>query len=132
MEKVTGIGGFFFRSNKPDELNAWYEKHLGIQEADNGYEKGSWWQDEGPTVFGAERPEVSFGRPEQTWRINFRVSDLDAMVNQLREAGIAVEVEAKVYPNGRFAHLTDPEGNGIELWEPAGNDLTMVGHYLTG
>jgi predicted enzyme related to lactoylglutathione lyase len=50
--------------------------------------------------------------------INFRVTDLDAMVPQLREAGITVEVDAQSYPNGRFARLHDPEGNPIELWEP--------------
>lgn len=56
------------------------------------------------------------------WSINFRVSDLDAMVSQLEDAGIAVEVDADVYPNGRFAALLDPEGNPIQLWQPAGSD----------
>ena len=63
------------------------------------------------------------GGPGYAWRINFRVRDLDAMVAQLRAAGAAVEVDDTIYPNGRFAHLRDPEGNRIELWEPAGADL---------
>lgn len=122
MEKVTGIGGFFFRAENPGDLNAWYEEHLGIRVADEGYDKGSWWQDEGPTVFAAERMKPNFGRPDQNWSINFRVNHLDAMVVQLRAAGISVEVDEKVYPNGRFANLCDPEGNCIELWEAGGND----------
>lgn len=121
-EKVTGIGGFFFRSQTPDILNAWYEEHLGIRQVGQSYEDGSWWQDEGPTVFGADPPEANMGGPTHTWRINFRVRNLDAMVTQLRAAGITVEVEATVYPNGRFAHLHDPDGNSIELWEASGTD----------
>lgn len=122
MEKVTGIGGFFFRSKNPVELNNWYERHLGIRQCPQEYEDGSWWQDEGPTVFGAEDEATQYGRPEQTWRINFRVRDLDAMVAQLRAAAIEVRVEDTIYPNGRFAHLDDPDGNHIELWQAGGTD----------
>jgi predicted enzyme related to lactoylglutathione lyase len=53
------------------------------------------------------------------WGINFRVDDLDAMVEQLRAAGVDVEVDMEDYPNGRFAQLSDPEGNAVQLWEPA-------------
>jgi predicted enzyme related to lactoylglutathione lyase len=56
--------------------------------------------------------------------INFRVGDLDAMMRQLKAAGIAVELDPESYPNGRFARLHDPEGNPIELWQPAGRDGT--------
>lgn len=122
MERVTGIGGFFFFSKDATNLNDWYEQHLGIRKVGKEYEDGSWWQDEGPTVFGAESQEAQVGGPGHSWRINFRVSDLDAMVTQLRSAGISVEVESTIYPNGRFAHLRDPDGNSIELWEPAGTD----------
>ncbi len=64
-----------------------------------------------------------FGRDEQQWMINLRVRDLDAMADQLRGAGIDVEVDPEPYPNGRFARLADPEGNPIQLWEPAVEDL---------
>lgn len=123
MEKVTGIGGFFFLSKDSAALNEWYERHLGVRNVGQEYEDGSWWQDEGPTVFGAETGEAQVGGADRVWRINFRVRNLDPMVAQLRAGGIAVEVEETVYPNGRFAHLHDPEGNSIELWEPAGADL---------
>jgi hypothetical protein len=58
--------------------------------------------------------------PKKTWMVNFRVRDLDAMVAQLRGAGISVEIDQQRYPNGRFARLNDPEGNPIQLWEPEG------------
>lgn len=123
MEKVTGIGGFFFRGKDPEALNDWYERHLGVRKVGVEYEDGSWWQDEGPTVFASEPGEVQkVGASEYSWRINFRVRNLDAMVAQLRSSGIVVTVEQTVYPNGRFAHLQDPEGNNIELWEPSGTD----------
>ncbi len=125
MEKVTGIGGFFFKAKNADLLNDWYERHLGIRKCGAAYEDGSWWQDEGPTVFGAEQEEVQVidGFPNH-WYINFRVHDLDAMVAQLRAADIAVKMDETIYPNGRFAHLRDPEENFIELWEPSGTDAT--------
>lgn len=122
MEKVTGIGGFFFKVTD-DALEHWYEEHLGIRKVGQEYEDGSWWQDEGPTVFGPDSSDSRLSQSGRGWRINFRVRDLDAMVKQLREAGIEVEVESEPYPNGRFTHLCDPEGNEIELWQPAGADL---------
>jgi glyoxylase I family protein len=123
MERITGIGGFFFRVKNAAVLNEWYEQHLGVRKAGEKDEDGSWWQDAGPTVFASESASDQAGGPEYAWRINFRVRDLDAMVAQLRAAGAAVEVDDTIYPNGRFAHLRDPEGNRIELWEPAGADL---------
>ena len=123
MEKVTGIGGFFFLGRDTDKLNEWYETHLGITRAGQEYNDGSCWQDEGPTFFGAESQQDQIGEPGYSWRINFRVRNLDAMIAQLRSAGIPVVVESTIYPNGRFAHLHDPNGNSIELWEPSGADL---------
>lgn len=123
MEQVTGIGGFFFLSKDAASLNQWYEQHLGVRMVGKEYEDGSWWQDEGPTVYGAESDENQVGGPGHVWRINFRVRNLDAMVAQLAAAGIPVAVDSTMYPNGRFAHLCDPDGNSIELWEPAGADL---------
>lgn len=124
MESVTGIGGIFFRAKDPDRLAAWYERHLGVSKVPESYEDSSWWQDEGATVFAPFRHDTEhFGRPEQAWMINFRVRDLDAMVNQLRAAGISVEVDPEQYPNGRFARLCDPEGNPVQIWQPQGNDV---------
>jgi predicted enzyme related to lactoylglutathione lyase len=120
VERVAGIGGFFFRARDPAALATWYEERLGIAPVPTSYGGEVWRQREGETVF-APFPEDSamIGSADHTWMVNFRVDALDAMVAQLREAGESVEVDPEVYPNGRFAELRDPEGNGIQLWEPA-------------
>ena len=120
MAKVTGIGGFFFRARDPDALNAWYARHFGVVELESrDYADPGWFQDRGETVFSAFSPDSdAFGGPERTWKLNFRVADLDESVADLRAAGVRVEPHAETYPNGRFAELEDPEGNRIQLWEP--------------
>ena len=121
MEKVLGIGGFFFRAEKPQELMRWYADNLGVDLPPEDYDTPPWQQQTGYTVFTAFPEETEyFGKPSQQWMINFRVSNLDAMVAQLRKNEIEVSVDAEVYPNGRFARLADLEGNPIQLWEPAG------------
>jgi glyoxylase I family protein len=120
VESVTGIGGFFFKAADPAALAQWYQQHLGISPVPDTYEIDPWSQAAGPTVFAPfGQNTMYFGRQEQTWMINFRVRDLDAMVGQLQAAGIEVEVDPQTYPNGRFARLADPEGNPIQLWQPA-------------
>jgi predicted enzyme related to lactoylglutathione lyase len=119
MEKVTGIGGVFFRARNPAALSRWYAEHLGVTEtpADAGVQP--WMQSAGPTVWGTFPEDTDyFRRPEKTWMINFRVRDLAAMVAQLRAASIEVEDPVDYPPIGRFTRLSDPEDNQIELWEP--------------
>jgi glyoxylase I family protein len=119
-EKVLGIGGFFFRAKDPDALAKWYLDNLGINLIPDSYDKQPWAQEAGPTAFAPFPADTDyFGDPKKDWMLNFRVKNLDAMAAQLRAAGITVKVGSKTYPNGRFAHLKDPEGNPIELWEPA-------------
>ena len=116
MEKVNGVGGVFFRSKDPKGLAKWYHDHLGV-DAGNG----PWNTEAGMTVFAPFKQDTDyFGRPEQQWMINFRVNDMDAMIAQLKAAGIEVETRAEwdSVDYGRFAHLKDPEGNPIELWQP--------------
>jgi predicted enzyme related to lactoylglutathione lyase len=116
--RVLGIGGFFFRARDPDALARWYEEHLGVAQVPASYDQQPWVQEAGPTAFVPFAQKTTyFGRPEQSWMLNFRVAHLDAMVQQLRGEGVAVEVDAETYPNGRFARLVDPEGNPIQLWE---------------
>jgi glyoxylase I family protein len=114
MEKVTGIGGLFFRARDPKALAAWYEQHLGVGGGEGGE---PWPQEAGPTVFQPFKQESDYFAKDKTWMINFRVVNMDAMVKQLAAAGI----EAVLAPDesyGRFARLYDPEGNAIELWQP--------------
>jgi glyoxylase I family protein len=123
MERVQGIGGFFFRAKDPKILAGWYEANLGVTGVPATYGTPSWRTSAGTTVFAPFKEDTSyFGDRRFQWMINFRVRDLDKMVAQLRERGIAVEVDSEVYPNGRFARLSDPEGNPIQLWQPGGKD----------
>ena len=126
MEKVTGIGGLFFRAKDPDGLAKWYEQHLGIAPSPTSYGGPVWTQEAGETVL-CPFPETTkyFGDATKMWMVNFRVRSLDKMVAQLQAAGIAVKVDPETYPNGRFARVHDPEGNPIELWEPA---VPKAGH----
>src|SRR5580692_4261312 len=113
-ERVLGIGGLFFRSHDPKSLAKWYEFNLGIDHQ-------VWQQAAGPTAFTPFGMETDyFGSKQQAWMLNFRVRSLDAMVAQLQKSNIEVKVDPEKYPYGRFARLHDPEGNPIELWEPAG------------
>jgi glyoxylase I family protein len=123
MEKVTGIGGMFFRARDPQMLKLWYQQHLGVTITPADYEQLPWQQEAGPAAFEPFAYDTSyFGRSEQAWMVNFRVRDLLAMVTQVRDAGLEVTVDPETYPNGRFARLQDPEGNPVELWQPQGRD----------
>jgi glyoxylase I family protein len=119
MEKVMGIGGFFFRAKDPKALALWYQEHLGILTVPSKDGETAWQQEAGTTAF-TPFPETSkyFGDPQKVWMLNFRVRDLDKMAAQLQAAGIEVKVDPESYPYGRFARLHDPEGNPIELWQP--------------
>jgi len=125
MERISGVGGIFFRAKDPAALAQWYQDHLGISKAPDTYEEGSWWQDTGPTVFFPYDDSNKYlSEFNANFILNFRVKNLDRMVEQLRADGIDVVVDPEVYPNGRFAHLWDPEGNPVQLWQVAGSDLT--------
>jgi glyoxylase I family protein len=119
MERVVGVGGFFFRAKDPKALANWYADNLGIPPVPTSYGGESWETEAGTTVF-APFPKDSdfFGAPTQQWSINFRVRDLDKMAAQLRANGNRVDVDPKLYPNGRFAQVVDPEGNPVQLWQP--------------
>lgn len=120
METITGIGGFFFVAREPKALAAWYQRHFGIDLVPGDYDTPAWRQAAGDTVFAPfsslTSPVTEAPRP---FMLNFRVRDLDAMIAQLEAAGLTVKRDPEDYPNGRFAWLDDPEGNPIELWEPA-------------
>jgi glyoxylase I family protein len=118
-ERVTGIGGIFFRAHDPKALAQWYQDHLGIFVTPQSENDPVWQQQAGPTSF-TPFPEKTnyFGDATRQWMINFRVGDLDKMAAQLEAAGVTVKIDPATYPYGRFARLHDPEGNPIELWQP--------------
>jgi predicted enzyme related to lactoylglutathione lyase len=116
-ERVDGIGGVFFRSPDPDALRAWYSQHLGIEMEDFGTVFTAKAGDQ--TVWAPFKQDTDyFGALEQPLMVNFRVRDLDAMLAQLRAAGIEVLEHVEEHEYGRFAWAVDPEGHRFELWEP--------------
>jgi predicted enzyme related to lactoylglutathione lyase len=122
MQRALGIGGYFFKARDPQRLRHWYSERLGIETMDPSGEGGVWQQQAGPTVFSPFADDTDyFGRRDQQAMLNFRVADLDAMLDQLRSAGEDVDEKVEVMEGiGRFGWVTDPEGNRIELWEPVG------------
>ncbi len=122
VERVTGIGGVFVLARDPAALSAWYARCLGVDSPPLTYEHRSWRQEAGPTVFAPMNAHPEHLPAGRSWALNFRVSNLDAMVAQLRSLGVDVRVHEEGYPNGRFADLHDPEGNSVQLWEPGGID----------
>ena len=117
MERVVGIGGVFFRAREPEALKRWYGDHLGIDLEDYGTTFTAACGDQ--TVWAPFAADTEyFGRRQQQGMINYRVRDLDAMVAQLRGAGVEVDEHLEEHEYGRFAWATDPEGNRFELWEP--------------
>jgi len=128
MQKVTGIGGVFFKAKDPEATSRWYADNLGIPVQAWGDCRGAtfeWRHKEAP-----DRPGVTvwsifpestdyFGQDGPHLMINYRVEDLDAMLAQLREAGAEPVGEIVEEFNGRFGWVRDPDGRRIELWEPA-------------
>jgi predicted enzyme related to lactoylglutathione lyase len=118
-QRVLGIGGVFFRSEQPDALARWYAEHLGI-ERDPEFAGKAFVAREGDQTVWALFPADTayFGADGRQLMVNYRARDLDAMLGQLRAAGVPVDDRVEEIENGRFGWATDPEGNRFELWEP--------------
>lgn len=109
----------FFRAHDPKVLARWYQDHLGVSILPQSNGDPVWQQQAGPTAFAPFGEKTTyFGDMAKQWMINFRVRDLEKIEAQLEAEGIAVKIDSKTYPNGRFARIHDPEGNPIELWQP--------------
>ncbi len=126
---VLGVGGIFFRAQDPDALTAWYREHLGVgagcaAEDTGAPEEWSWKAQGGPLVFAPFPTETDYWAADKQFMLNLRVRDLDRLLEQLQASGIAaiVKPEWDSPEVGRFARIHDPEGNAVELWEPAAAD----------
>tara|TARA_R110002072_G_scaffold123728_2_gene259107 strand:- start:1179 stop:1592 length:414 start_codon:yes stop_codon:yes gene_type:complete len=121
--RVTGIGGIFFKSKNPEEQRNWYSKNLGLvtddygslfefREADNPEKKGQlqWSPFDEKTTY--------FQPSEREFMINYRVVNMEALVEQLKAEGVTICDSIEEFDYGKFVHIMDPEGNKIELWEP--------------
>lgn len=123
--RVLGLGGLFFRARDPDALTAWYRDMLGVGAGCSGTDEpgGEWtWNAAGgETVFAPFKQDSDYFAADKAFMINLRVSGLDALIERLAAKGIEAERRAEWDdPHvGRVARIHDPEGNAIELWEPA-------------
>lgn len=126
MAGVTGIGGVFFRARDPEALAAWYRDRLGVPVQSWHGAQFHFADDRSPREHGyavwAVFPAGTkhFGPGPQTFMVNFRVDDLDALLASLRAEGCEVSEKVNADENGRFGWAVDPEGNRIELWQPPG------------
>lgn len=126
MARVAGLGGVFFKSDDPDRLYAWYEKHLGIQQKPNEGAAFFWRRVDDPskeerTVWSIFPSTTDyFGQSRSSCMLNYIVDNLEELLRQLRAEGVTVEERVEEYDFGKFAWITDPDGNRIELWEPKG------------
>lgn len=123
MKRVTGIGGVFFKTNDPDKIKKWYEKHLGFKTDEYGGVFG-WRTFEEPerkayTAWGPFSKDTEYFKPsEKDYMFNYRVENLEELLKVLREEGVEIIGEIEEYDYGKFGWIMDPEGNKIELWEP--------------
>ena len=124
MAKVTGIGGVFLKCRGDRvALAAWYQKHLGLPLETWGGAILRWSDDKavdgGLTVWSlADKDSQWFSPSDSAFMINYRVDDMDALLAQLRAAGIEIVGGPESHENGKFAWIMDPDGNKVELWQP--------------
>ncbi|ETN94292.1 VOC family protein [Zhouia amylolytica] len=126
--RVTGIGGFFFKADDPDNLKDWYKKRLGIPTDQYGW-SFKWRKDDDPeqralTQWSPFDASTAYFKPSQKqFMFNFRVENLEELLEVLKEEGVTVIGSIEKYSYGKFGWILDPEGNKIELWEPVDEEL---------
>jgi predicted enzyme related to lactoylglutathione lyase len=119
VAKAVGVGGVFLKAQDPKAMAAWYAEHLGIPRAGGGPLMFEGPESMGATVF-THFPMSSnyFGDGPQQAMVNFRVDDMDALIEKLTAAGVRIDPKREDHEYGRFAWIWDPEGNRVELWQP--------------
>ncbi len=123
MKRVTGLGGVFFKAQDRDRVMDWYRDHLGIESDEYGF-MFQWREADAPerqgyTVWGPFAEDTGYFDPStKPYMVNFRVADLTALIEALKDEGVQVVGTIEEHENGKFAWILDPEGNKIELWEP--------------
>jgi predicted enzyme related to lactoylglutathione lyase len=124
MKRVTGIGGVFFQAQDAKALQAWYQRHLGIDVHSWGGTSFRWANAQGEPTAGstvwciAQAPSETFAPSKAPFVVNYRVDDLHALVKALKEEGCHVLDKMDESEFGKFAWVMDPEGNKVELWQP--------------
>lgn len=123
MKRVTSVGGIFFKCKDPESMKQWHTEHLGLH-TDKYGTNFEWRQGEDPskkgfTQWSPFKESTTYFEPSQKeFMINYRVENLEWLVEQLKKEGVTVVDAIEVFEYGKFVHILDPEGNKIELWEP--------------
>jgi predicted enzyme related to lactoylglutathione lyase len=123
MKKVTGIGGVFFKCKDPKKITAWYQEHLGLNTNPYGA-TFEWYEGADSTKKGQTQwtpfPETTkyFEPSAKDFMINYRVENLEALVEELKKNGVTIVDAIESYDYGKFVHILDGEGNKVQLWEP--------------
>lgn len=131
MKRVNSIGGIFFKTKDPEKIKDWYNKHLGINTDQYG-STFEWRQSDTPEKKGFsqwspfEKDTKYFKPSEKEFMINYRVEDLEWLIGELRKEGVEIVGEMESFEYGKFAHIMDPEGNKIELWEPNDEEYEKI------
>ena len=122
MKRVTGLGGIFFKCKDAEKMKEWYGKHLGLPVTDYGVNFE--WRDaedptkKGTTVWSPFKESTKYFEPSpKPFMINYRVENLEALVQELKKEGVTILDEIASFDYGKFVHILDPEDNKIELWE---------------
>lgn len=136
IPKVTGIGGIFFRSRNPKEINEWYSKNLGLEIDDYGsafeFRNANNPEEINYLRWSPFDEETDYFDPsEKEFMINYRVQNIEGLVRKLKENGVILVDSIITFDYGKFVHLMDPEGNKIELWEPKDSFFTEMGGATT-
>jgi predicted enzyme related to lactoylglutathione lyase len=123
MKKATGIGGVFFKCKDPKKVTEWYQKHLGLDT--NPYGASFEWYESTDSTKKAQTQWTPFAETTKYFEpstkdfmINYRVENLEALVDELRKEGVTIVDKIETYDYGKFIHILDVEGNKIQLWEP--------------
>jgi len=132
MKKVTGVGGIFFKTKDPEKIKEWYNKNLGLVTNEYGsvfeFRESDKPENKAYSVWSPFKDDTDYFQPsEKEFMINYRVENIEALVEELQKSGVTICDEIETYEYGKFVHILDPENNKIELWEPA--DLVFKRMY---
>lgn len=135
MKKVTGIGGIFFKCKDPDTMREWYQKNLGLNTNQYGavfeWYQGADSTKKGFTTWSPFKETTKYFEPSTSeFMINYRVENIEALVEELKNNGVTILDAIEAYDYGKFVHILDAEGNKIELWEPNDAEYEKLGQQL--
>lgn len=129
QKKVTGIGGIFFKCQDPEAMKSWYQQNLGLKTDQYGalfeFRLADQPEQKGYLQWSPFKDDTTYFQPsEKPFMVNYRVANIEALVEELRSAGVTICDEIESFEYGKFVHILDPEGNKLELWEPVDQAFT--------